>query len=127
MIVGFRWLLAIFMVTAGIAHFAATDRFAMIVPDYLPWPKQLVLVSGAAEIVLGLALLWQASRRLAGIGLILLYVAVFPANVHMAVHGIQPIDYELAQWQLWVRLPLQLLMIFWAWVVSKADAPGAKL
>ena len=76
MIRWFRAVLAAFMIAAGIMHFLATDSFAMIVPDYLPWPRLLVQLSGAAEIALGLGLLVQADRHLAGAGLILLYLSV---------------------------------------------------
>ena len=119
MIIVFRLLLAAFMITAGIMHFAALERFAMIVPDYLPLPELLVQISGIAEILLGLMLLWHRTRPLAGTGLILLYLAVFPANVHMAIHQIQPLDVDIPPLWLWLRLPLQLVMIYWAWWVSR--------
>lgn len=100
-------------------HFVAIDRFSMIVPDYLPWPRLLVQISGVLEIALGAALLWQSTRRLAGLGLIILFIAVLPANIHMAINRIQPAEFTIPDWALWARLPMQLLFIYWAWAVSK--------
>lgn len=120
-----RWLLALFMVTAGVLHFTATEAFAAIVPDYLPAPHMLVYVSGAAEIVLAFALLWPKSRSLAGIGLIALYIAVLPANIHMAVHNIQPDGIEIPLALLWARVPFQLVFIVLAWWVSRPDEAAA--
>jgi len=117
-----RWALAAFMISAGILHFTATDAFAAIVPDYLPAARTLVYLSGAAEIGLALALLWPASRSLAGIGLILLYIAVLPANIHMAVHNIQPPGIEIPIALLWARIPFQLVFIGLAWWVSRPDS-----
>ena len=113
-----RALLAVAMIAIGIAHFVAPAGFVKIVPAWLPYAYALVIVSGAFEIVLGAGLLLPSTRRLAGFGLIALYVAVFPANVTMAMHQIQPEHTTLPVWMFWARLPLQLLLIAWAWWVS---------
>jgi len=84
-------------------------------PPYLPWPKVLILVSGLAEIAGGLGMLIPATKRLAGIGLIVLLIAVFPANVSMAMHKIQLPQLAVPTVVLWVRLPLQGLLIAWVW------------
>ena len=120
----FRAALALVMVVAGGLHFAATDAYVGIMPDYLPWHRELVWLSGALEILLGLGLLWRNTRGSAGIGLILLYLAVLPANVNMAVHDIQPAGFHIPAFLLWARLPLQLAFIYWAWRVSRPDRPG---
>ena len=115
-----RVLLAVGMVAVGIAHFANPDPFVRIVPGYLPAPLVLVYVSGAAEIAGGLGLLVPRLRRLASYGLIALYVAVFPANVHMALHDIQlQPGGDLPQWAMWARLPLQAGLIAYAWWVGR--------
>lgn len=114
-----RALLSLFMFSAGIMHFVATDRFAMIVPHYLPTPRLLVQISGLAEIGLALALLAKPTRKWAGLGLIALYFAVLPANIHMATSSIQPFDFVLPDWALWARIPFQLVFIYWAWAVSR--------
>ena len=104
------------------------DPFVRIVPAWLPAPLALVLVSGVFEILGGVGLLVPRARRAASFGLVALYLAVFPANVNMAIHhltfdGVTPIPPAL----LWGRLPFQILFIAWAlWgdPVVLAAAPG---
>jgi uncharacterized membrane protein len=107
-----QYVLAAIMVFAGVNHFLKPRVFERIVPPYLPRPRELVLVSGVAEVLLGILLLVPATTRLAAWGLAALFLAVFPANVHMALHPerfrkIPPI-------LLWLRLPLQAVLIAWA-------------
>ena len=84
-----------------------------IVPSYLPWPSALVIASGVAEAVLGVALLIPPLGRIAAWGLMLLLIAVFPANIHMATHPeIYP---AMPPILLWLRLPLQGLLVLWAY------------
>ncbi len=115
-----RVFVVLAMVTVGTIHFVNPDPFVRIVPKELPFRFALVIVSGVFEIALALALLPRATRRLAGIGLVLLYVAVFPANLNMAFRGIElnP-DHPLPAWVVWGRLPFQLLFIALALYVSK--------
>lgn len=115
----FRVFLAVFMITAGVLHFVSTDAFAQIVPDWLPWHRELVLISGVFEIAGGVGLLIPSIRKVAGTGLILLYIAVLPANIHMAIYKIQPLDFEIPDFVLWARVPFQLVFIYWAWAVSR--------
>ena len=98
---------------AGVLHFTSTDAYVGVVPPYLPAPRALVLISGVGEIAGGVAVLAPALRRPAGYFLIALLIAVFPANVHMALHpqdlpGVPPS-------LLWLRLPLQALLVAWVW------------
>jgi uncharacterized membrane protein len=110
-----RWsqrLLAVFFTTTGTLHFLRPATYEQIVPDYLPAHHAIVLVSGAAEIAGALAIIPQRTRRFAGLWLTATLVAVFPANVHMALH---PDRYPgLSPALLWARLPLQPLAIWWA-------------
>jgi len=106
-----RILLSLFFVIAGFNHFRNPDIYLSMMPPWLPIPETLNLVSGAAEIMGGMSLLLPALRNLAGIGLILLMLAVFPANLYVALHGWPEMD--LPQWVLWARLPFQLLFIAW--------------
>ncbi|MCA9556616.1 MAG: DoxX family protein, partial [Myxococcales bacterium] len=106
-----RGLLAAAMIAVGIAHFAAPEPFVAIVPPWLPAPLALVLVSGFFEIALGLGLLHPRTRSLAGWGLVALYVAVFPANIHMALHQVPLGDMQPNPVALWGRLPLQAVFI----------------
>lgn len=111
----FRWLLAVLMVAAGVSHFVSPEIFIRIVPAYLPYPEALVSLSGFFEILGGVGLLIPRLRYVAAWGLVALYLAVFPANVNMAIHQIPLGDTAPAVWMYWARLPLQLLLILWAY------------
>jgi uncharacterized membrane protein len=112
-----RVALAAFMMAIGVAHFAAPAPFAAIVPRWLPAPVLLVIVSGFFEVLGGVGLLVPRVRRAASLGLVALYVAVFPANVNMALHQIQPEGLHLPPAVLWARLPFQVAFIALAlWV-----------
>ncbi len=116
-----RVIAAAAMVAIGIAHFANPEPFVKIVPEILPAKRALVFVSGVFEILGGLGLMIPRTRRAAGLGLIALYLAVFPANINMAVHQIQIGDHPLPAWVPWARLPFQIVFIALAWWVSKPD------
>ena len=106
------WTLAALFTGAGIMHFVAPDQYMRVMPPYLPQPRALVLISGAAEIAGGLGLLVPQLRRYAAWGLIALLVAVFPANVYMAQEGIMG-----PPWALWARLPMQAVLIWWVYSI----------
>lgn len=116
---GARWLLAATFVTTGALHFTAADTYLRVMPPYLPYPRALVAISGAAEIAGALGVLVPGKmRRLAGAGLILLLAAVFPANVHMALHPDQITGLNIAPILLWLRLPLQAALIAWVYFAT---------
>jgi len=110
-----RWILTIFMVGAGVNHFTAPDTYAAMVPAELPAPLTLVYISGVAEVLGGLGLILPATRKLAAWGLVALYIAVLPANFNMAINHIHLGTTEIPSWALWARLPLQGVLIAWAW------------
>jgi uncharacterized membrane protein len=112
-----RWLLAIVMVAAGVNHFISPATYVAMMPAALPWHLALVYASGVAEIAGGLGLLVPRTRRAAAWGLIALLVAVFPANVNMAVNELPLGTEAVPAWALWARLPLQLVFIAWAYAV----------
>jgi uncharacterized membrane protein len=120
----FRGILAVAMVTVGITHFADPETFLRMVPRGLPWPLFLVYFSGAAELAGGAGLFVPRLRRAASWGLIALYLAVFPANVNMALNNLALGDYHAPAWVLWTRLPLQLVFIAWAYWVGKPPTPS---
>ncbi len=113
-------LLSIFFVGAGVAHFVNTEFFVSIVPPYLPAPLALVYVSGVFEILGGVGVLLPATRRAAGIGLVALLIAVFPANLHMALNPDGFVAQGIPYWSLYARLPVQLLFIGWTWWATRA-------
>ncbi len=92
----------------GVAHFVATDLEMRIVPPYIPWPREAVLVSGVFELVGAAGLLWSGTRRLAGLGLIVLTLAVTPAHIYMLQ---EPGMFDVPVWALWLRLPIQVALI----------------
>lgn len=122
-----RAILAFVMLTMGTLHFTAEPLFEQIIPPFLPAPRALVLVSGVFEGLLGLGLLLPRTRKAASYGLVALFLAVFPANIYMAVANVQirglpswlPQPSEAA---LWIRLPFQLAFIYWAIVVGRDGA-----
>jgi uncharacterized membrane protein len=113
--------LAAFFLAAGTLHFLRPRMYEAIVPDALASRRrEVVLASGVAELAGGAGVLHPRTRRAAGWWLIATLVAVFPANVHMAVH---PERYRgIPRWALWLRLPLQGLCI--AWVHRTAAGPA---
>ena len=104
---------SVFYVGAGAMHFLRSGPYLKIVPSYLPWHLAMVYISGVAEVAGGVGLLIPALRRAAAWGLVALLVAVFPANVNMAVHDIQVTQTPISAALLWARLPLQGLLIWW--------------
>ena len=111
-----RLPLALFFLGAGVLHFVKPGAYEPTVPDALPAHRDIVYVSGVAELAGGLAILHDRSARWAGWWLIALLIAVFPANVNMAVNAdrFRPIPRPL----LLARLPLQGALIAWVWRVA---------
>ena len=115
--------LAAFFTLAGVMHFVIPSRYEAIVPGYVPISAHdAVVYSGYAELAGGLAVVPQATRGLARWWLLGLLLAVFPANVHMAVSPDQVRGLDLnriPRWALWARLPLQPLMAWWVWRATR--------
>jgi uncharacterized membrane protein len=113
------WLLyglALLFIGAGLLHFFYPVPYLRIMPPTLPAPRLLVLLSGVAEVAGGLGLLWPTTRRWAAWGLLALLLAVFPANVYMLqIHE----QLHLPVWVGWARLPLQPLLMWCVWRVSR--------
>lgn len=118
------WLLALFFIAAGLNHFVNPAPYLAMMPSYLPWPETLNWISGAAEIAGGIGVLVARTRRLAGWGLIALLLAVFPANINVALHG-WPRE-NIAPWILWARLPFQPVMIWVVYCITGRGENGGK-
>jgi uncharacterized membrane protein len=103
----------------GIAHFVATDIEMRIVPAYIPMPRAVVLVSGVFELLGAIGVLIRSTRRVAGLGLFLLTIAVTPANVYMLQ---RPDLFAVPHWALVLRLPLQIALL--ALIAWSTDAPA---
>jgi uncharacterized membrane protein len=115
-----KYLLCAFFVLAGLNHFINPAFYLKSMPPYLPWHLFLVYFSGFSEIALGVLLLAPAFTRIAAWGLIALLIAVFPANIQMAVNPqLYP---DINPLVLWLRLPLQAVFIAWAyWYTRSVD------
>jgi len=105
---------AIFFMGAGALHFIRPDFYVKIVPPYIPAALVMVRVSGFLEITGGLGLLVPQTRRAAAWGLVILLIAIFPANVYMATNPVETGAESLGPLVRWGRLPLQLVFIWWA-------------
>lgn len=114
-----KYTLGLSFVAAGLNHLIHTDFYLKIMPPYLPWHLFLVYVSGVFEAALGAALLIKRSTRPAAWGLLALLVAVYPANIHMALNSHLYPEYNQAL--LWVRLPIQLVLMAWVYWYTRRE------
>jgi uncharacterized membrane protein len=106
------------MALLGLNHFLMPEAYEKIVPPGLPAPRALVYISGVAELAGALGTLHPRTRRAAGWFLIATLVAVFPANVYMAMEAEEFPDIPGGQATLIARLPLQVLFIYWVWLAT---------
>lgn len=115
-----KLVLGIVLVGAGLNHFLSADFYLRMMPPYLPWHLELVYISGIAEILLGILLLVRRTLAIAAWGIIALLIAVFPANLQMALEPSQfPNIPEIA---LWLRLPFQAVLIAWAYWYTRSPS-----
>ena len=116
------WGMAVFYALAGFNHLLNQGFYVAIMPPGLPNPEWLNVLSGLAEIVLGVFLLEPRTRVLAAWGIIALLIAVFPANVWVAMENIGSDGPGSGSATFnWIRLPFQALFIVWAWWYTRAD------
>lgn len=109
----FKLVFALIFVSAGVLHFVHSEIFVKIMPPVFPFPLFLVYLSGLFEIVLGIMLLIPEYTRYAALGLIALLIAVFPANIYMALNP--QLFPDINPTLLYLRLPLQFVLIAWAY------------
>ena len=119
-----RWLLAAFFIAAGANHFRDPGFYLPGMPSWVPWHRELLDLSGVAEVLGGIGVLVPLTRRAAGWGLIALLIAIFPANVNMALNDVQPSGRHIDQWLLWARLPIQAVLVAWVWWTALAKPAG---
>ena len=111
------YLMSLFYISIGIKHFINVDWFMKIMPPYLPYHKELVYLSGIFEIILGIMLMFERTRFFSGWGLILLLIAVFPANIYLVqTNGVAMNTSPVVAWG---RLPFQAVFIAIAYWHSK--------
>lgn len=112
--------MSLLYIAGGINHFVNPLFYERIMPEFIPWHKLLNLITGIIEIGLGILLLPLLTRRFAAWGIIILLVAVFPANINMMLNYLKEDHPSL--WITIVRLPLQLALIGWAYTFTKKAA-----
>jgi uncharacterized membrane protein len=109
--------MALLYVAAGIYHFVNPKMYMKIMPPYLPYHLPLVYISGVIEIILGILLIPESTRPVAAWLVIAMLIAIFPANIQMAVKFWQKSSPSL--WIALLRLPLQFVLIWMAWLYTK--------
>ncbi len=114
--------LATFMVVAGLNHFRVPELYDALVPNWLPQQRALTYITGIMETGFGIALLVPQWRSWAAWGTVATLIVVFPANIAMAISGglsDPALPRAFANPTLaWARLPIQFLLIWWAWVFT---------
>lgn len=108
-------------VGVGVVHFTDPDAFLPLMPAYLPYHLELVYLSGVFEIGLGIAVLIPKVRRIAGFGLVALLIAVYPANINMALHPEPFVEQGISLAFIYGRLPFQFLFMGWAIWATRPD------
>ena len=111
------YFMSLFYVVAGVLHFIKPKVYLKIMPDYLPFHLELVYLSGAFEILSGLLLCYPPTRIVGAWLTIFVLIAVFPANIQMFIAFQKTHNPYL--WATILRLPLQFLLIWWAWIYTK--------
>lgn len=117
-----RFFLSICFLVAGANHFLNSEFYLPMMPGYLPLHQELILLSGFLEMLFGILLLFESTLGIARFGLVALLIAVFPANIEMALHREHFPQYSPAI--LWLRLPLQAFIIWWVIVVTRLKKRG---
>lgn len=110
------YAMSVLYILAGICHFIFTKTYLTIMPSWLPWHRALVYISGVLESVYGVLLIFPITRQLAALLIISLLMAVYPANIQMAVNYYEEQNPYL--WLAMARLPLQFVLIYWAYLYT---------
>jgi uncharacterized membrane protein len=107
-------------ILTGATHFLIPDKYLEMMPPFIPAPLLMVYLSGFFEILGGAGLILPGTKRIAAYGLIALLLAVFPANVYVALNNVQLGGFMSYSFYQWLRLPLQFVLIWWIlWTISK--------
>lgn len=121
-----KWIavgsLSALLIGSGVVHLVRPEVYLPMMPSYLPAHMPLVYLSGVFEILGGVGMLLPWTRRWAGLGVIALLIAVFPANIHIAMNDIPVAGHDVPLWGHLLRLPLQAVMIWMAWWGTRGRA-----
>lgn len=122
------WGMGIFYVVAGTLHFVSPETYLPMMPPYLPWHRELIFLSGVAEVLCGIGVLWPPTRRIAAWATIALLIAILPANIHIAWNNVPLFgSTEGAGIWNWVRLPFQFVLMAWAYWYTQPDASAGSI
>lgn len=110
------YLMALLYIIAGLNHFRTPRLYLKIIPPYFPYPKTINQLCGGSEIVLGSALCIPILTKYAAWGIIILLVAVFPANIYMYLNDNASLG--IPSWLRLIRLPLQFALIWWTYLYT---------
>ncbi len=122
-----RWVMAVFYAIAGAGNLLRPDAFLPIVPEWVPWPREVMLATGVCEIAGAVALLTVRLRWIAGVMLALYALCVWPANIKHAIEGIPLPPIPGSWWYHGPRLVLQPVLIWWAlFCAGVTDWPGRR-
>lgn len=113
-----RYLFALLFIIAGFGHFFLTDFFVGAMPDWVPFREAIVYISGLIEWILAIGLLYSRTMKLTSILTAVYLVLIFPVNIYMAFTADL---YSIPAYILWIRLPLQIVLIAWVLLVSKDE------
>lgn len=112
-------IIAIIFLTAGIFHFIFPEKFLLIVPPWIPFPVEVVYITGVFEILGALGILYSKTKKITAVGLAIFLILVFPANIYMAIKNIQLGGIFNNQFLQWARLPFQAVLIWYVlWSVK---------
>ncbi len=117
------YLMGLFYVVAGINHYVHPAMYLAVMPPYIPWPLGMVYVTGIAEVLGGIGVMipdgfvFSRTRAGAAWGVVALLICIWPVHINMCLHpGMFP---GVPLWAIWVRLPLQIPLIAWAWLYTR--------
>ena len=113
------YIISLLYINVGVQHFINPDFFITIVPPIIKWKVKAVIVSGFIEILLGILLLFKQSRKLASWGIILLLIAVFPANIYLYISENARETLNISKNQALFRMPFQITLIIISYWHSK--------
>jgi len=112
-------------ILASIPHFTSPERYLPMMPPFVPAPAAMIFVSGVAELIGGLGMLIPRTARYASWWLALLLVVIFPANVYVAISGVNAAGLPSSPWYTWSRLPFQILFIWWVLYAGRCRRTSA--
>lgn len=112
------YLMGLMYIAAGVNHFLNPQLYLRIMPKYLPYPQMLNYISGLAEIILGIGILFESTRSISAWGIILLLIAVYPANFYMYTAQIHIGKFKIPTWMHIIRFFAQLALIVWAYAYT---------